>query len=167
MRRAICRHRKTPAFSRRFDFPFLGREIALALSMARDYTKLRTFQLADALVPDLYVLTRELPREEKYGLQSQMRRAAVSTPTNIVEGSVRKSDRHYLRFLEDALGSACEVRYLLGLCVRLGLLDASACEPLIERYTEVIKLLSALITRIDEDLQAKRAQRRVPLSAIS
>jgi four helix bundle protein len=131
------------------------------MRMARDYSKLRTFQLADALVPDVYVLTRALPPEERYGLQSQIRRASVSTPTNIVEGSVRRSDRHYLRYLENALGSACEVRYLLGLCVRLELLEERACAPLIERYTEVIRSLSALITRIDEDLRAKRSKRRV------
>jgi four helix bundle protein len=72
--------------------------------MARDYTKLRTFIAADDLAVDVYELTRKLPPEERYGLQSQIRRAAVSTPTNIVEGSVRHSDKHYLRYLENALG---------------------------------------------------------------
>lgn len=135
--------------------------VALLLSYsARDYTTLRTFTLADDLVLDVYELTRALPPEERFGLQSQIRRAAVSTPTNIVEGSVRRSDRHYLRYLENSLGSACEARYLLQLCKRLRFLDGSACDDLARRYTEVIKGLSALITRIDEDLQARRRQRR-------
>ncbi|HUE87586.1 MAG TPA: four helix bundle protein [Vicinamibacterales bacterium] len=128
--------------------------------MARDSTKLRTFIAADDLAVDVYELTRKLPPEERYGLQSQIRRAAVSTPTNIVEGSVRHSDKHYLRYLENALGSACEVRYLMGLCIRLKMLGKRDCDVLIERYTAVVKGLSALITRIDEDLQNQRAARR-------
>jgi four helix bundle protein len=128
--------------------------------MARDYTKLRTFTAADDLVIEIYELTRKLPLEERYGLQSQIRRAAVSTPTNIVEGSVRRSDKHYLRYLENALGSACEVRYLLSVCVRLRMIGKRDCDALIERYTEVVKGLSALIMRIDHDLVAQRASRR-------
>ena len=128
--------------------------------MARDYTKLRAFTAADGLVVEVYELTRRLPPEERYGLQSQIRRAAISTPTNIVEGSVRRSDKHYLRYLESALGSACEVRYLLGLCIRLQMLGNHECDKLIERYTDVVKGLAALITRIDGDLQNQRAARR-------
>jgi four helix bundle protein len=122
--------------------------------MSRDYTKLRVFTAADDLVIDIYVITRALPAEERFGLQSQIRRAAVSTPTNIVEGSVRRSDKDYLRYLEISLGSACETRYLLGLCVRLEFLSEAVCQPLIDRYTDVIKSLSALITKIDDGLLA-------------
>jgi four helix bundle protein len=128
--------------------------------MARDYTKLRTFNHADDLVLDVYQLTRQLPPEERFGLQSQIRRAAISASTNIVEGSVRRSDQHYLRYLETSLGSACEARYLLGLCVRLEVLNMKACQKLIDRYTKVVKGLAALITRIDQDLAAKRRRRR-------
>ena len=127
--------------------------------MARDYMKLRVFTLADDLVVDIYELTRKLPVEERYGLQAQIRRAAVSAPTNIVEGSVPRSDRHYLGYLETSLGSACEARYLLGLCVRLKLLDPGVSNKLIDRYSEVIKGLAALITRIDADMMARRAAR--------
>jgi four helix bundle protein len=123
--------------------------------MPRDHTKLRTFRLADDLVLDVYELTRTLPPEERFGLQAQIRRSAVSTSTNIVEGAVRRSDRHFLNYLETALGSACEIRYLLGLCVRLEFLDPQACAELIDRYTEVVKSLAALIAKIEEDLAAK------------
>ena len=127
--------------------------------MARDYSKLRLFHVADALVVDVYRLTRALPMEERYGLSSQLRRAAVSTPTNIVEGSVRRSDRHYLRYLENALGSACEVRYLLGLCARLEFVTEQAIVPLVDRYTEVVKSLSALVVKIDGDLRTNAESR--------
>jgi 23S rRNA-intervening sequence protein len=68
--------------------------------MSRTYTQLRAFILLDELVVDLYVLSRLLPDSELYGLQAQMRRAAVSAPTNIVEGSVRRSDKVYLAYLK-------------------------------------------------------------------
>jgi four helix bundle protein len=130
--------------------------------MGRDHRKLRTFKLADDLVVDVYEMTRGLPPEERFGLQAQVRRAAVSAPTNIVEGAVRRSEAHYLGYLETALGSACETRYLLELCVRLKLLEAHLCRPLVDRYTEVIQGLAALISRIDEDLAAEGRPRQAP-----
>jgi four helix bundle protein len=120
--------------------------------VARDHRKLRAFKLADHLVVQVYKATQCLPPSERYGLMSQLRRAAVSIPTNIVEGAVRHSDRHYVRFLEIALGSACEVRYLLALCERLEFLGSHECEQLRARYSEVIENLAALIRRINNDL---------------
>lgn len=77
---------------------------------------------------------------------------------------MRRSDKHYLRYLESALGSACEVRYLMGLCIRLRMLGKRECEVMIERYTAVVKGLSALIAGIDEDLTNQRAAKRRTLS---
>jgi hypothetical protein len=68
----------------------------------RDHTKLRAFQLADELVLLIYRTTSSFPKEEIYGLISQMRRAAISVPSNIVEGCTRESQVEYLRFLEIA-----------------------------------------------------------------
>jgi four helix bundle protein len=70
----------------------------------RDHTKLRAFELADEVVLLTYQITAGFPKEELYGLTSQMRRAAVSVPSNIVEGCARDSQTEYLRFLTIAFG---------------------------------------------------------------
>ena len=84
----------------------------------RDHTKLRAFELADEVVLLIYRATRGFPNEEIYGLTSQMRRAAVSVPSNIVEGCARESQAEYLRFLEIAFGSLRELHYQFGLSKR-------------------------------------------------
>jgi four helix bundle protein len=90
--------------------------------MSRDHKKLETFHLADALAICIYRETVNFPPPERYGLQSQIRRAAVSVPTNIVEGCARRSESDYLRFLDIALSSANEADYLVDLCFRLSML---------------------------------------------
>ena len=119
--------------------------------VSRDPHKLKVFGLADELVLETYQCTRGLPAEERFGLQSQIRRAAVSVPTNIVEGCARNSTRDYLHFMDVALASASEVRYLLGLSRRLRYMQPADAEALESRYGELVrglqKLLTALRTR--------------------
>ena len=86
----------------------------------QDHRKLRAFELADQLVIEVYRATRCFPREEMYGLTSQMRRAAVSVAANIVEGCARESLKEYANFLNLAFGSLRELGYYLGLSVKLG-----------------------------------------------
>ena len=117
--------------------------------MARDHRKLKVFGMADALVLDVYRRTRGFPVEERYGLQAQIRRAAVSIPTNIVEGSARRTTKDYLHFLTVALGSASEVRYLLGLSRRLGILDTADHGALDSCCSELLPALQGLIAALE------------------
>lgn len=120
----------------------------------RDHTKLRAFELADELTVAIYQLTRDFPKDEIYGLTSQMRRAAVSVPSNIVEGSARESESEYLRFLEVAFGSLRELHYQFNLSQRLGYVQktlASSCEPLL---VETGKVLAALIRSLRSPRQS-------------
>ena len=98
--------------------------------MPRDHRKLDAFQLADQLVIAIYLASADFPATERYGLRSQLRRAAVSAPTNIVEGCARDSEGDYLRFLDIALGSARETAYLLSVVRRLSMIEASEAKPL-------------------------------------
>ena len=102
-------------------------------------------QVADELVLEVYRRTRRLPPEERYGLQAQIRRAAVSVPTNLVEGCAQRSTKDYLHFVVLSLGSASEVRYLLGLAHRLGMLSADDHAELVARYGELIRGLQRLL----------------------
>jgi four helix bundle protein len=117
----------------------------------RDHTKLMAFELADEVALLAYRITAGFPKEEQYGLTSQVRRAAVSVPSNIVEGCARDSQSDYLRFLTIAFGSLRELRYQLGLSVRLGFLsspDWSLIEP---KIVETEKVLNALIRSLRRD----------------
>lgn len=112
--------------------------LLITAGMARDHRKLDAFNLADELVIGIYRLTARLPSSERFGLQRQIRRAAVSIPTNIVEGCARESEADYLRFLDISLGSSREVLYLLSVAVRLEYIrqrDATATVSLGERVT--------------------------------
>ena len=111
----------------------------------RDHTKLRAFELADEVVFLVYRATREFPKEEIYGLISQMRRAAVSVPSNIVEGCARESEAEYLRFLEIAFGSLRELHYQVGLSKRLGHSTEQTLYGCESRIVEAEKVLGGLI----------------------
>jgi len=102
------------------------------------------FEAADDLVIAIYQLTAELPPAERFGLQAQIRRAAVSTATNIVVGSSRATTSEYRRFLNVSHGSARESEYLLRLTVRLKMLRADQVNPIAERYDRLQASLGAM-----------------------
>ena len=111
----------------------------------RDHTKLRAFELANELVVAVYKATRSFPREEMFRLPSQLRRAAVSIASNIVEGCARHSEADYLRFLDIAYGSAREVEYQLDLAHSLDFMDKAVHASLGKHATETAKVLNGLL----------------------
>ena len=118
--------------------------------MPRDPGKLGVFHRAHQLALHVYRVTRLLPDDERYGLSAQLRRAAVSIPTNIVEGCARVSTREYQRFVGVALGSATEVRYLLGVVVDLGYLksdDVAGCRECSDHVVRELQNLLKAVSR--------------------
>jgi four helix bundle protein len=116
--------------------------------MSRDHRKLRAFQQADTLVLSVYQTTVDMPIAERFGLQAQIRRAAVSCATNIVEGSARASEVEYCRFLDIAFGSAREIAYLLDLSSRLGMLRDGPTSELVAGYEGLQAMLLTLVRRL-------------------
>ncbi len=115
----------------------------------RDHTSLRAFVLADEVAVLIYGITRSFPREEMFGLAAQMRRAALSVPSNIVEGCARDSVGEYVRFLVIAFASLRELHYQFGLSKRLGFLAGlDMAEAVEEKITETEKVLNALINSV-------------------
>jgi len=113
--------------------------------MSRDFRKLRVFQTADELLLRVYRSSSAFPPAERYSLQAQLRRAALSTSANIVEGSARRTTREYLHFINIAAGSATEARYLADVSRRLGYLPHEEGASLADRYTELTAQLQALL----------------------
>ena len=111
----------------------------------RDYRKLRAFELADELTLMIYEETKSFPKHELFGLTSQLRRAAVSIPSNIVEGSGRESEADYIRFLNMAYSSASETCYQLSLAYRLGYLNEISYKGLEHKSDETARVLNGLI----------------------
>jgi four helix bundle protein len=103
----------------------------------RDYTKIKAWQLADDLTVDIYKATKSFPKDEVYALTNQLRRAAYSVPSNIVEGSSRSSKKDYLHFLYIARGSLSETRYFVHLSQRLGYLTKEYAQVLASQAEEV------------------------------
>jgi four helix bundle protein len=119
--------------------------------MSRDHRKLNVFSQADGLVLDVYAETATFPADERFGLRTQVRRAAVSVPANIVEGCARRKEGEYLQFVNIATGSAAETLYLLDLSTRLGFLKPDSYRSLEPRYTMLIKGLKKLQSSLEAE----------------
>jgi len=105
------------------------------------YRKLTVWKMADEMAYEVYVITRKFPKEEIYGLTSQLRRAALSVPTNIVEGYGRQSKKELKQYVNIALGSLAETRYLIYFSSRLHYLQTEQCTLLNDLADQVGRLL--------------------------
>jgi four helix bundle protein len=117
--------------------------------MIRSYRQLIAWQKAMALAEAIYQLVRALPDEERFGLSHQLRKCAISIPSNIAEGHTRHSTREYLRFLSIALGSVAEAETQLLLAVRLGMVSPDQTAAIEDLLEEVGKMLRAIQRKLD------------------
>ena len=124
----------------------------------RDFRDLKVWGKAHELALGVYRATSGFPRDELYGLTSQIRRCAVSIPSNIAEGCGRRSNPDLARFLQIAMGSASELDYQLLLARDLGYLDPAVHARLSEETASVKKMLSSLINKVISNGQPDSAR---------
>lgn len=111
----------------------------------RNYMNLNAFKLLDDLVLEVYTITKLFPKEEQYGLSLQLRRAIISSTSNIVEGSYRDSQKEYYRFLEIAFSSFKEAQYQLLLAERLSYLEPEQVNGCKENFKVAEKVFAGLL----------------------
>src|SRR6056297_1286945 len=115
--------------------------------MYEDTNKLIVWQRSHELVLKIYEVTKDFPKDEQFGLTSQIRRAAVSIPSNIVEGKARNSNKDFKRFLLISRGSLEEVKYQVLLAKDLKYIDENIYREIYKNMDEVGKLLGGLIKK--------------------
>lgn len=118
----------------------------------KDHKDLDVWKQAMVLVEDIYLLTKNFPAEEQYGLSSQMKRAAVSVPSTIAEGAGRKGDKEFIQFLYKALGSVAELATQVILSPRLQFVDS--VEAYIKKMEEIKQMSSGLIRLVKNRSEA-------------
>ncbi len=114
----------------------------------RDFREIKVWEKAHALTIEIYKATSKFPREETYGLTSQLRRSSSSVPANIAEGYGRGGNTELARFLQIGMGSASELEYHVLLARDLNLLTLAVYGPLQERVVEVKRMLGALLMKV-------------------
>jgi four helix bundle protein len=123
--------------------------------ITRSYRDLLVWRKAMDFVEAIYAMSRAWPKEETYGLTGQIRRAAVSVPSNIAEGQGRISTKEFIHHLSIARGSLLEVETQLLLAERLGYLEDATCTDLLQSSAEVSRLLSGLTSSMIDKLRTK------------
>ncbi|KEY18654.1 four helix bundle protein [Kaistella antarctica] len=110
-----------------------------------NFKELLVWKKSIEFVTEIYEITSVFPSEEKFGLVSQIRRAAVSIPSNIAEGNARRSSADYIQFLKIARGSGAEVETQIIISKNLGFMNDVKCEELTLKITEIMKMINGLI----------------------
>jgi len=116
----------------------------------KSYRDLIVWQKSMRLVTRIYLITKELPKNEVYGLTSQIRRSSISLPSNIAEGYGRNSTNDYIRFLQIACGSLYEVQTQLEICRNLEYLSKDIFNEIYEQSREIERMLNSLIGKLKE-----------------
>jgi four helix bundle protein len=117
----------------------------------KDFRQLKVWEKSHQLALAIYKATKEFPKEELYGLTSQIRRSSMSVPTNIAEGCGRFTDADFARFLQMAMGSASEAEYQLILAHDLDFLPKDTYEKLRNEVEEVKRMLASLLKTLRAD----------------
>ena len=117
----------------------------------RDFRELKVWQKAHKFVLEIYKVTQSFPQEERYGLTSQLRRSAVSSPSNISEGCGYESDREFARYLEISAGSTSEAEYQLLLSRDLGYIKEDSYRALTNQAKEIKRMLHSFIKKLKPD----------------
>jgi four helix bundle protein len=115
-------------------------------------TDLKVWQRGHALVLEVYKLTRTFPADERFGLTSQLRRAVLSVPTNIAEGTKRQSSHDYARFLNIAEGSLVETEYLPMVAIDLGNCSCEGTADTLKEVREIASMLHALRVKVEQQV---------------
>lgn len=116
----------------------------------RDYKKFLVWEKSHQLTLDVYKTVSIFPKDEIFGLTSQIKRSSTSIPTNIAEGCGRNSDKDFCRFLYIAFGSANELEYQIFLSIELSFLENENGQILLKQIEEVKKMLNGLITKLNK-----------------
>ncbi len=114
------------------------------------YKDLKFWQLSREFCKKIYTYTTLFPKEEKFGLVSQLRRASISIPSNIAEGASRKSNKDFSRFIEIALGSCYEIETQLIISNDLNFMSDNYCKELQEKLDVIIKMMSKFKSTLKE-----------------
>jgi four helix bundle protein len=122
----------------------------------KSYRDLLAWQKAVVLVESVYKVTAGMPAEERYGLTSQLRRAAVSIPSNIAEGHGRETTREFTRFISIARGSLAELETQLEVVSRLAMLSPERTRPILDACDELGRILRGLRKSLDNKLATSR-----------
>ncbi len=134
-------------------------------NIVKSYQDLLVWQKGRRLVAAIYTVTSHFPTDEKFGLTSQIKRAAISIPSNIAEGSSKRSTKEFIRFLNIAYGSLCEVETQLFLAQDLGfLVHEESLKPLLDDTAELGRMINGLIRSLNQRINTLNSELQTPNS---